>query len=316
MQDLKSPLPVHEQTLRTIFPDFSEHNTRLCGNCSNTLAKQKIPSLSVFNGFKFPEFPANLPPLDLLSERLISPRLPFMQIRRLRHVSGQYGIYGQIINVPVDVNNMVNKLPRNVNDDYCINVHLKKKLIHKTSYLHGIIKKNVIKEWLQYLIEKPLYQLYDITVDDSFFNSDDLQTVQLYDVTENIVIDESLIAQQQTLAWNDDQYLQLAPGQNNVPHSLLFDEHAEELSFPSIYLGQFRNFNENVKVTPFMMASSELRRSDRRAVTPYHLLYVAMKIMRLRVRDSLTVAFKHVGKNVHFTRQQVESETYINSCIE
>ena len=76
----------------------------------------------------------------------------------------------------------------------------KKKLIHKTSYLHGIIKKNVIKEWLQYLIEKPLYQLYDITVDDSFFNSDDLQTVQLYDVTENIVIDESLIAQQQTLA--------------------------------------------------------------------------------------------------------------------
>ena len=189
-------------------------------------------------------------------------------------------------------------------------------MIHKTSYLHGIIKKNVIKEWLQYLIEKPLYQLYDITVDDSFFNSDDLQTVQLYDVTENIVIDESLIAQQQTLAWNDDQYLQLAPGQNNVPHSLLFDEHAEELSFPSIYLGQFRNFNENVKVTPFMMASSELRRSDRRAVTPYHLLYVAMKIMRLRVRDSLTVAFKHVGKNVHLTRQQVESETYINSCIE
>ena len=128
LQDLKSPLPVHKQTLRTIFPDFSEHNTRLCGNCSYTLAKQKIPSLSVLNGFKFPEFPANLPPLDLLSERLISPRLPFMQIRRLRHVSGQYAIYGQIINVPVDFNNMVNKLPQNVDDDYCINVHLKKKI--------------------------------------------------------------------------------------------------------------------------------------------------------------------------------------------
>ena len=52
-------------------------------------------------------------------------------------------------------------------------------------------------------------------------------------------------------------------------HVLLFDENAEEISFPSIYLGQFRNFREDVKVTPFMMASSELRRSDCRAVTPY-----------------------------------------------
>ncbi|GFX88872.1 ATP-dependent DNA helicase [Trichonephila clavipes] len=64
------------------------------------------------------------------------------------------------------------------------------------------------------------------------------------------------------------------------------------------------------------MASSELRRSDRRAVTPHHLLYVAMKIMRLRVRDSLTIAFKHVGKNTTVTRQQIEDEHYINNCIE
>ncbi|GFY54537.1 serine--tRNA ligase [Trichonephila inaurata madagascariensis] len=65
-----------------------------------------------------------------------------------------------------------------------------------------------------------------------------------------------------------------------------------------------------------MIATSELRRVDRRGVTPYHLLYMAMKIMRLRVRDSLTVAFKHVGKNANITRQQIESEEYINGCIE
>ncbi|XP_053596141.1 uncharacterized protein LOC103578666 [Microplitis demolitor] len=64
------------------------------------------------------------------------------------------------------------------------------------------------------------------------------------------------------------------------------------------------------------MASSELRRSDRRAVTPYHLLYMAMKIMRIRVRDSLTVAFKHVGKDTKITRQQIEDDEYINNCIE
>ncbi|MCP6508663.1 hypothetical protein NL478_28275, partial [Klebsiella pneumoniae] len=75
------------------------------------------------------------------------------------------------------------------------------------------------------------------------------------------------------------------PAEQNMPQSLLFDEHAEELSSPLIYFDQFRNFREGVNVKPFMMASSELRRSDRRAVTPHHLLYMAMKIMRIRVRD-------------------------------
>ncbi|GFU40991.1 hypothetical protein TNCV_4645671 [Trichonephila clavipes] len=53
-----------------------------------------------------------------------------------------------------------------------------------------------------------------------------------------------------------------------------------------------------------MIATGELRRVDRRGVTPQHLLFMALKIMRLRVRDSLTVAFKH-GKNVNITRQEL-----------
>lgn len=80
-----------------------------------------------------------------------------MQIRRLRHVNGQYGIFGQIINVPVEVNTMVKQLPRNIEDDHCFYVHLKKKLIHKTSYVLGLINKRYIKEWLSYLVSTPLY---------------------------------------------------------------------------------------------------------------------------------------------------------------
>lgn len=51
------------------------------------------------------------------------------------------------------------------------------------------------------------------------------------------------------------------------------------------------------------MATSELRRKDRRGVTPQHLLYLAMKILRIRVRDSLMVAFKHTGNNNYITRK-------------
>jgi len=41
-------------------------------------------------------------------------------------------------------------------------------------------------------------------------------------------------------------YLRIAPGENNVPTTLLFDDHAEGLSFPSVYLGQFRKFKEGI----------------------------------------------------------------------
>ncbi|XP_074105542.1 uncharacterized protein LOC141531548 isoform X2 [Cotesia typhae] len=62
--------------------------------------------------------------------------------------------------------------------------------------------------------------------------------------------------------------------------------------------------------------SSELRRKDRREVDPYHLLYMAVKIMRLRVRDCLTIAFKHVGTDSNITKEQIQSEDYIHNCME
>ena len=167
-------------------------------------------------------------------------------------------IYGQIINVPVSVDNMVKSLPRNIDDDHCINVHIKRKKIHKSSYLHGIVNKRTIKTWLQFLIPSPLYTMYDSKIDDSFFNNGQIyDEIRQDDVNEHIPVEESLTAQQHTLLWNEEQYLRIAPGEQNVPQSLLFDEHAEELSFPAIYLGQFRNFRDGVKVTPFMMASSD-----------------------------------------------------------
>ena len=53
------------------------------------------------NGFKYPDYPDypdHLPELNSVEERLISPRLPFLQIRRFRHY-GCYKMIGQIINV-------------------------------------------------------------------------------------------------------------------------------------------------------------------------------------------------------------------------
>ena len=77
--------------------------------------------------------------------------------------------------------------------------------------------------------------MYDIKIDDSFFNDGYINLIPQSDIGEEILIEDSLTAQQNTLLWNDDKYLRIAPGEKNVPHSLLFEEHAEELSFPTIY---------------------------------------------------------------------------------
>lgn len=240
-----------------------------------------------------------------------------MQIRRLRHINGQYGIYGQIINVPVEVNTMVNQLPRNIEDDHCFYVHIKKKLIHKTSYVHSLINKRNIKEWLTYLVQTPLYIHHNIKIDNTFLNNDEeAPALVMDDISEHVPIEDNIIAQQQTLMWNEDRFLHIAPGEKSTPLSLLFDEYAEELSFPTIYGGHFRTYRDGINVTSFMQATSELRRTDRRGNDPQHLLYLAAKILRQRVSKSMSIAFKRVGHDTKITKKDIQSENYINNCIE
>ncbi|XP_043273933.1 uncharacterized protein [Venturia canescens] len=320
--DLKKAPHSCEDLLKKITNINNINDAMICSTCKFAIDRQIIPILSTYNGFKYPKIPSHLPKLNLVSQRLISPRLPFMQIRRLRHVHGQRGIYGETINVPISVDTMVNQLPRDINDGHCVYVHIKRKRIHKSSYLHGLINKKKIKIWLQYLINTPVYTHYNITINNEFLRDCDEETQDgqqinnIDEISEDIPIEESLTAQQHTLLWNDEKFLRIAPGEYNIPRSLLFNEDAEELSFPTIYSGQFRTYKNNIRATPFMISSSELRRSDRRGVTPYHLLYVAMKIMRLRIRDCLTVVFKHIGPNTNIKREHIESEIYMNNCIE
>jgi hypothetical protein len=87
-------------------------------------------------------------PKQTLTERLISPRIPYMQIRRLRR-EGSYGIAGQVIDVPVDVDTMVRSFQRSLGDDCAFNVSLKRNIIQKSSYLSGSVKKSTVKAWLQ-----------------------------------------------------------------------------------------------------------------------------------------------------------------------
>jgi len=311
------------------YPDLGSHNMSICNTCYKTLLSNKVPRFATINGFCYPPFPSDLPPLDSISERLVSPRLPFMQIRRLRLLHGSKGIAGQVINIPVDVNSMVSELPRQLDDDLAFNVHIKRHLIHKSTYLTGYVKKSVVKRWLRFLVTKPLYLGFRIneSLYREYDNSPALAPVpeaeadasgepMIEPISENPEhVNDLLLSKQQTLMWSEDKYLELAPGMNKHHLSLLFDEHAEELLFLSIYLGEPRKFTID-GFTPYMMFISEIRRSDRRGVKPEHVLYMAMKVMRMRLTESMFCTFKNSDNLKKLTRENIEDKQFMDSMIE
>ncbi|GFV48767.1 uncharacterized protein TNCV_625541 [Trichonephila clavipes] len=207
-RDLKKVKHCNISFLQTKFLDENVTEFRLCSTCSKSIDANKIPTLSRSNGFRYPPKPSGLPLLDPISIRLISPRLPFMQIRRLRY-EGNYGIVGQVINVLVDVNNMVQQLPRWIDDDFAFNVNIKKKLIHKSNYLSGFVRKSFIKAWLRYLVNQTLYKHYDIKIDWSMFDKDMDDYIGLEVQIESVDPDfapesEIPLARQHTLLWNEE----------------------------------------------------------------------------------------------------------------
>lgn len=75
----------------------------ICKQCKTYLMESKVPPCSIGNGFCFPAIPNELQGLTKLEERLISPRIPFMQIKELPR-GGQLAMHGNVVNVPADVN--------------------------------------------------------------------------------------------------------------------------------------------------------------------------------------------------------------------
>lgn len=113
----------------------------------------------------------------------------------------------------------------------------------------------------------------------------------------------------------DDYIFSIAPGEDRPCWSLLYDKYAEELSFPSIYYGHPRKFSINV--TAFDIASSEIRRRDRRAATPDHTLYTAAKLIRQRFAANNRIKFrkKYMDDNKNI-REMIQNKEFVNQMLE
>ncbi|XP_043477547.1 uncharacterized protein LOC122508333 [Leptopilina heterotoma] len=103
---------------------------------------------------KYHDVPEIVRSLSLVEERLVSPIIPFGQIKALLPFSmnSQLSFKGSVANIKVEINEMIKVLPRNFNELSTVQIKLKRHEDHKSHYMFETIKPSKICEALEHLI--------------------------------------------------------------------------------------------------------------------------------------------------------------------
>ncbi|XP_065944329.1 trichohyalin-like [Magallana gigas] len=271
----------------------AESTEWICNTCYSSIRENKIPKLSVLNGMSWPSKPKELNLLPL-EERLVSLRIPFMQIRELPR-GGQYSVKGNIVIVPVDVQPTVNSLPRKMDEHITVPVKLKKRLCYqKCDYQENVRPTKVLMALHWLMNNSDFYRNANINVDESWFQEitssaneivqefvetqgrknqntdDDSEKDTEYDdfcEVDGVGRDGNCDTLLEDASRDMNQIYTFAPGEGQRPLSLYQDQNAEYLSFPTIFCGKGRLTNDEraVHVSYADIAKWELRSIDRRA---------------------------------------------------
>src|SRR5580765_7673132 len=99
---------------------------------------------------------------------MVLPYIPFMQIKALQPyaINPQLSLKGSIVNIPVEINEMVNVSPRTFDEMSTIQIKLERHVEHKSDYMYETIKPAKIYEALEYLQQTPLYINNNVQIDD------------------------------------------------------------------------------------------------------------------------------------------------------
>ncbi|KAK3914432.1 Homocitrate synthase, partial [Frankliniella fusca] len=184
---------VHELTLKTdkslrisdvcIYRSHLQENEsgNVCSTCANHLKKGKVPHFAVVNGLLFEPLPEELTGLTTLEERLVSARIPFMQIRELGYQK-QLGLKGNCVNVPIDINKTVTCLPRMDSEDDTLLVQLMRRMSDKTPYAFENVRPEKVFNAAKYLVNTQLYKQHKISLNEKWLQ-------QFHDQTNDAITD-------------------------------------------------------------------------------------------------------------------------------
>lgn len=322
----------------------------LCPTCKSYVMKKKVPLSAAKNGFRYPEYPPGLKPLTEVEEHILALRLPFQQIVHLGRMGsrGQFGVIGSVINVPTDAPDTVRKviplLPEE--DELCV-VNIKRKLAHRRAFASSFVNRENIIAWGRFLQNSTLYKEHGAVFDESRLGESSTEEAAeprcsgdgdvFYGLPDEPESREEMFRRlggiQHTLLMEDrarpvrgnpeplpatgradpaTDVVDVAPGEDKTPISVVRDRRAEELSFPGIYLGEARSFTNYV--TRYRAMRSEIRRFDRRAARPQNVLYKYNVHMREQASSRLRHKFKRGAKKtlgMDITREQLLDENFI-----
>lgn len=105
-------------------------------------------------------------------------------------------------------------------------------------------------------------------------------------------------------------------GEGEIPIPMFLDPYCEELSFPTIFFGHSRNTQPSgVRLSYDDIINSEIRRYDRRACHPDHLLFCHKKSQIQQLMKQINIVFRKRPQNNQVTASQVTDKEFIESEI-
>ena len=313
---------------------------KLCVTCRKDIILNKVPNLCLSNGLAFYDVPDCLKILTELEERLISPRIPFMIIRTLSFCK-QFGLKGNLVNVPMNVDTNVSILPRSFSDTYTIQLKLMRQMKNKNAFMYETIRPKVVHTAVKYLLGEELYKDEGIVISNEWLNDYSKER-------ENFIInDEDNKSNENEITgkgfddddnWNEcddkpinpgavetllndeigdqnDIGIKFAPGENNRPISILMDLKVDELTFPKIYCGKQRKIKANVKLTYAKIAKSKLRMFDRRCGRVSKLFFTYKKLQTRKFFDAISINLRKTKNTKNITVTQMLNRDYVNGLI-
>ena len=285
----------------------------ICVSCNKKCLKNQIPCQAVYNKFSFDVIPPCLQSLNCLESALISRRLLFKKIMIMP--KGQFPkIKGAICNVPIDLQDSCNVLPRNDSNSGILFVKLKRKLQFKGHVYFQPVCPSKLNEALLFL--KANNRLYaDIEINLEQIPNELLNLAEDDEIDIEIEVDENLettpnhldsfrcpAVESLTMPLNTpDDLIELAPGENKTPQSILKDEFCEELAFPKLFpRGRFGyKVKRDVPLSPVKYFSQRLLNYTQRFASVSDYIFFAQYVLQIaNLCSSINMAFKKVSGNL------------------
>jgi hypothetical protein len=267
-----------------------------------------------------------------------------MQIRPLKiySINSQLGLKGSVVNIPIEINDILQELPRNFDNMATIQIKLKRHVLHSTDYMFETIRPAVVCEALNFLVNTPLYKKYNITINEEFFSkyekevgkeiefivevNDISEPEQIKEIHQNLINDyaeediDNAEIEEEVLVIDQNKQINncikiIAPGQGKQPVPWHAIPDLEELCFPTIFAGNGVEFKNNVKISYTDRVKSESRRLDRRSCVSTRVLYMAKKKMEITCLGNINMCLRKSKTKDNLTAKDVRNSDYLNSLI-